>query len=73
MMDGFEKYETFAEAFLVFTQLCRSNDLKVGIHENIEALSGATFGLVNKRKQFKYALKSIFCTAEEETKLFDEK
>jgi len=72
MMNDFEKYKTFAEAFLTFTQICRNNDLKVGINENIEALSSATFGLVNKRLQFKYALKSIFCTTEEETQTFDD-
>jgi len=71
-MDDFSTYETFAEAFLAFTQLCRSNDLKVGINENLEALISTTFGLVNSRTQFKYALKSICCTTEEETKLFDE-
>lgn len=71
MMDDFSTYETFAEAFLTFTQLCRSHDLKVGINENMEALSSAAFGLMNKRQPFKYALKSIFCTSEEESKIFD--
>jgi len=71
-MEGFEKYETFAEAFLAFTQLCRNNHLQVGIQENMEALSSATFGLMNNRTQLRYALKSIFCTTEEETQSFDE-
>lgn len=70
-MNDFEKYETFAGAFMAFTQLCRSNDLKIGINENIEALSSVAFSLMNNRRQFKYALKSIYCTNEEETKTFD--
>jgi len=70
-MNDFSTYETFAGAFLAFTQLCRNNDLKVGINENVEALSSATFGLINKRRQFKYALKSIFCTSEEEAQTFN--
>lgn len=71
-MNSFEKYETFAEAFLAFTQICRHNNLKVGINENIEALSSATSGLINQRMQFQYALKSIFCTEKEESKIFEE-
>jgi len=71
-MEDFLTYESFAEAFLAFTQLCRSNDLNVGINENIEALRSAAFGFLKNRRQFRYALKAIFCTTEEETEIFDE-
>jgi len=72
MKDAYAKYENYASAFLAFTQICRKQDFKVGIQENIESLSIATFGLLNNRTQFKHALKSIFCTCKDEAVIFEQ-
>jgi len=71
MKEEYAKYENYASAFQAFTQLCRNNNFKIGIQENIEALSTATSSLLINRIQFKYALKSIFCTSAEEAIAFE--
>jgi len=71
MKEEYAKYENYASAFLAFTQLCRNNEIKVGVQENIEALIIATSSLLINRRQFRYALKSIFCTSVEEAIAFE--
>ena len=51
--------------------LCRSHDLSIGLNHSEEALIAAQGGFINDRKSFKIALRSIFCSYEEEFSIFD--
>ncbi len=64
-------HTSFTQAFIGFSQLCRSHELNVGIHENQEALIAATEGLWGEYLPFKYALTAIYCTRQDELERFD--
>lgn len=59
------------EAILGFAQYARTHNLNVGLMEAQEALKVASLGLMGKKNEFKYALKSIFCCSEEDGEIFE--
>ena len=67
----FSHYSDLSEAILAFTQLCRQVGLNVGKVEMLSAKKAATAGMVQQPKLFYYSLKAIYCTNEEDRKLFD--
>ena len=64
-------HTSFTQAFIGFSQVCRSHELNAGIHENQEALIAATEGLWGEYLPFKYALTAIYCTRQDELERFD--
>jgi len=63
-------YNSFTEAFAGFMQIVRNSGFQSGIQSSKETLTTALSGLWLDRDIFHYALTSIFCTSEEETKAF---
>ena len=59
------------EAILDFSQHLRDQGYNVGIQESLECLQSASLGLITRREEFKYALKSIYCCSEEESLQFE--
>lgn len=60
------------EATIGFAHFVREKGLNIGIRETQEALMAADFGLIESYDTFLYALKSIFCSTEEEGVQFEE-
>ena len=54
-----------------FCELCRSHDLDIGLNHSEEALLAAKSGFIKDINSLKYALRSLFCTCEEEHPTFN--
>lgn len=67
----YTEHTSFTQAFIGFSQVCRSHELNVGIHENQQALIAATEGLWGEYLPFKYAMTAIYCTRQDELERFD--
>jgi len=67
----YTEHTSFTQAFIGFSQVCRSHELNVGIHENQQALIAATEGLWGEYMPFKYAMTAIYCTRQDELERFD--
>jgi hypothetical protein len=65
------QYRNITEAILGFAEYARSCELNVGIRESHEALEIVSTGLIEDKKNFRFALKSLFCSSEENTETFD--
>jgi uncharacterized protein with von Willebrand factor type A (vWA) domain len=63
--------KNITESIVGFAQFLRGHGLNAGIEETKTALAAAEAGLLLDRIQFKYALKTIFCTSPEEGGLFE--
>lgn len=72
MKPNYQSYESIAQSILGFTEYARANELNVGIREAQEALRLASLGLLADKQVFCYALKSLFCSSEENTLTFDQ-
>ncbi|MCH2083816.1 MAG: VWA domain-containing protein [Saprospiraceae bacterium] len=70
-LDKAANYNSLSEAIVGFSQYLRLEGLNVGIKECHEALLAAQIGTIDDPKVFGYALKSIFCSSQEEGALFD--
>ena len=68
---NYQSHENVTESILGFAAYVRANELNVGIREAQEALVVASLGLVGDKECFRYALKSVFCSCEENAQLFD--
>ena len=68
-----QAYETstVTESIVAFAQFVRSHGLNIGVEETELALLAAEKKLLPDRKNFKNALKVIFCTTPEERQLFE--
>lgn len=64
-------YDSFDEALVGFSEYCRMSDLTVGLNHTEEAFLASCCGFSNDRDSLKYALKSLYCTREEEFEVFD--
>jgi uncharacterized protein len=62
---------SLTESIVAFAQFIRSHGLNVGIQETQDALQSAEANLFTNRRQFKYALKTIFCNSPEERLVFE--
>jgi uncharacterized protein with von Willebrand factor type A (vWA) domain len=62
---------TITESIVAFAQFVRSHGLNIGIQETELALIAAEKQLLHNRKDFKNALKIIFCTNPEERQLYE--
>ncbi|MDX2303306.1 MAG: VWA domain-containing protein [Microscillaceae bacterium] len=60
------------EHIIRFSHYLRQKGLSVGVKESLEALEAARLGVILDANVFKYALKSIFCTSEKESRIFEE-
>jgi uncharacterized protein len=69
---NYQSYETLTQSILGFAEYARANELNVGIREAQEALTIASRGLMSDKEVFRYALKSVFCSSEENVILFDQ-
>jgi len=69
---NYRSYESISQAILGFTDYARANELNVGIREAQEALTIASTGIILDKEIFRYALKSLFCSSEENTRVFDQ-
>jgi uncharacterized protein with von Willebrand factor type A (vWA) domain len=65
-------FEGLKEATIGFAHYVREKGLNVGIRETQEALLAADHGLMESYDTFLHALKSIFCSSEEECIQFEE-
>ncbi len=71
MQTHFTAYPTVSEAIIGFGQFAREHGLNVGVQETLDAIQAADYGIVTATSTFKYALKSIYCTSEEDIQVFD--
>jgi uncharacterized protein with von Willebrand factor type A (vWA) domain len=62
---------SLTESIIAFAQFLRSHGLNVGIQETQDALHAAETNLFTNRLQFKYALKTLFCSSPEERLVFE--
>ena len=62
---------TITESIVAFSQFVRNHGLNIGIEETELALQAANGQLLKSRKNFKDALKIIFCTNPEERQLYE--
>jgi len=62
---------TITESIVAFSQFVRSHGLTIGVEETELALVAAEKQLLTDRKNFKNALKAIFCTNPEERQLYE--
>ena len=62
---------SLTESIVAFVRFLRSQGLNVGLQETQDALQSAEAGLFTNRRQFKYALKTIFCSSPEERGVFE--
>ena len=69
--DHFTHYDSLQEAITGFTTLCRDFELKVGLNHSREAMGLCQHGFAKDQDTFQYALKSLYCTKEEEFESFD--
>jgi uncharacterized protein with von Willebrand factor type A (vWA) domain len=69
---NYQSYESVTQSILGFAAYARSNELNVGVREAQEALAIASTGLIADKEVFRYALKSVFCSSEENTRVFDQ-
>lgn len=64
-------HENLKESIIGFAQYARMQGLNIGIQETQEALLAAQYGLIGNLDSFKYSLKAIFCSSEEDGATFD--
>ena len=62
---------TITESIVAFSQFVRNHGLNIGVEETELALQAAKGHLLTDRKNFKHALKIIFCTNPEERQLYE--
>lgn len=62
---------SLTESIVAFAQFVRSHGLNIGIEETQLALLAAREELLCNRRYFKNALKTIFCTSQEEGMMFE--
>ncbi|MCI4671285.1 MAG: VWA domain-containing protein [Bacteroidia bacterium] len=67
----YSHHEDLTDALLAFTQLAREGGLNVGIEEMIQSKRAALAGMIREPSTFYYSLKGIFCTNEEDIKVFN--
>jgi len=65
------KYSSLKEALIDFGNHARAHGLNVGVQESLEVLEAAKNGFLKNIKTFKYALKAIYCSSEEEGVIFE--
>ena len=70
-MAHYTDYNSFSEAFIGFSNLCRSHKLKIGIHQSSEAMIAAVKGLWQDEDLFRYSLKAIYTTSPEEGEIIN--
>ncbi len=63
---------TITESIVAFSQFVRNHGLNIGVEETEFALQAANAQLLTGRKNFKHALKIIFCTNPEERQLYEQ-
>ena len=54
-----------------FTKLCRDSELDVGLNHTFEALEASGHGFIHDEATFRYTLKALFCSREEQFEIFD--
>lgn len=62
---------SLTEATIAFVHFCRWNGLNVSVQDSKDALQTAAYGIFLDPDEFRYALKALFCTSEEEATTFD--
>jgi len=62
---------TITESVVAFAQFVRTHGLNIGIEETEAALMAAEKQLLHDRRNFKNALKIIFCTSPEERQVYE--
>ncbi len=71
MHTHYTSYPNVSEAIIGFGQFARANGLNVGVQETLDAIQAADYGVMIENLTFKYALRSIYCTSEEDMQVFD--
>lgn len=68
----YSNYNGINEAVVGFNDYCRqSSELGIGINHSKEALLAADQGFIHDKQSFRYALRSLYCTCQEEYPTFD--
>ncbi len=67
----YTNYSQRSDAIIDFGNLARSHGLNVGVQETMEALSAAEKGILEDPEIFRFALRAIYCSTEEEIRIFD--
>ena len=68
----FTEHAAISQSIIGFVQYARNHGLNVGIGESKEALRAAEYGIIPNQNRFRFALKSLFCSSEEEGRQFDQ-
>lgn len=67
----YSDHEGIENSIIGFCGFCRDHKLRIGINHTKEALIAAKSGFIHDTTNFKYALKALFCTCQEEQTTFD--
>lgn len=67
----FSDYNNTTEAIIAFGQFARFYGINIGIQETLDTLQAASWGTIEEGNTFKYALKSICCTNQDDLPLFE--
>ncbi len=67
----YSDFSNLDEAIIGFTSFCRQHDLRVGLSHTLEAIDAARKGFIHDKETLRYALKSMFCTSEEDFGVYD--
>ena len=67
----FSGFSSLEQAIVGFGQQARELGFNVGVQETIDSLLAATSGITANKDHFRYALKAIYCCAEEDSEAFD--
>jgi uncharacterized protein with von Willebrand factor type A (vWA) domain len=72
-MEKVQAFQTasLSEGIVAFAQFARGHGLNIGIRETQDAIIAAGTGLLQERRFFKAALKTIFCNTPEEMLVFE--
>jgi uncharacterized protein len=62
---------SISESIVAFAQFARNHGMNVGIQETLDALMALRELNITDRNIFKFALKPLFCTCPEDSKLFE--
>ncbi len=67
----FSEFSSLESAIIAFGQEARELGFNVGVQETLDSLRASACGITSDKNHFRYALKAIYCCAEEDSEAFD--
>lgn len=69
-VNHYTNYDSIDQALIGFCKLCRQSGIGIGLNHGAEALQAARKGFITDTDTLYYALKSLFCSREEDFEAF---